>query len=80
VALGVTVVGLLLLLPRLGGLGAAIVSLVAYTLNFMWLLAIARRDYGGGVSEYLVVRRAELVEFREGTRRLVTIGRDAPAR
>jgi O-antigen/teichoic acid export membrane protein len=80
VSLGVTVIGLLLLLPSLGGIGAAIVSLVAYTVNFCWLLAIARRDYGGHIGDYLVIRRAELSELPGRARRLVTIARGAPAR
>jgi O-antigen/teichoic acid export membrane protein len=80
VSLGITIVGLVLLLPPLGGVGAATVSLVAYTVNFAWLLAIALRDYDGGVGEYLVVRRAELSEFYDRARRMVTIGQGARTR
>jgi O-antigen/teichoic acid export membrane protein len=80
VTLGVTVIGLLLLLPPLGGIGAAIVSLVAYTMNFAWLLSIARRDFGGATPSYLLIRRAELTEIRSRARSFLTSGRGAPAR
>jgi hypothetical protein len=80
VSLGITLVGLVLLLPPLGGVGAAIVSLVAYTVNFAWLLAIARRDHGGRVVDYLVLRGAELSEFYDRARTVITIGRGASER
>jgi peptidoglycan biosynthesis protein MviN/MurJ (putative lipid II flippase) len=68
--MGLTVVGLLLLLRPLGGLGAAIVSLVAYTFNFSWLLRIALRDHGGTLAEYLFIRRDELGQVRAAIRRV----------
>jgi O-antigen/teichoic acid export membrane protein len=74
-ALGVTVVGLVLLLPPLGGVGAAIVSLVAYSVNFAWLLVIARRDHGGRLRDYVLIRRAEVADLRHVARRLLTAGR-----
>jgi O-antigen/teichoic acid export membrane protein len=77
--LGLTVAGLLLLLRPLGGLGAAIVSLVAYTFNFTWLLRIALRDHGGTLRDYLFIRREELGQARGAVRRLLGIGRRAPA-
>ena len=80
VALAVTVVGLLLLLPPLGGIGAAIVSLVAYSLNFAWLLVIARRDHGGGTADYLLVKWSEVSELHDRARTAITIGRGASAR
>jgi len=75
-----TVVGLLLLLDPLGGLGAAIVSLVAYTFNFGWLLRIAVRDHGGAVTDYLFIRRDEFGEARAAIRRLLGVRRRAKAR
>jgi O-antigen/teichoic acid export membrane protein len=78
-ALVLTIVGLLLLLPPLGGVGAAIVSLVAYSANFAWLLTLARKDHGGRWADYLIIRRAELAEARGALRRLVTLGGAAPA-
>jgi O-antigen/teichoic acid export membrane protein len=80
VSLGITLVGLVLLLPPLGGVGAAIVSLVAYTVNFAWLLALACRDHGGRIADYLVVRRAELTEFYVRARARITLGRRASER
>lgn len=63
VALAVTVPGLIVLLPSLGGLGAALVSLAAYSLNFGVQLIMARGRLGGSWRSYLVphagdVRRA----------------------
>lgn len=43
VALAVTIAGLLLLVPSLGAMGAAITSLCAYTTAFLILLAVIRR-------------------------------------
>jgi O-antigen/teichoic acid export membrane protein len=74
-----TVVGLLLLLRPLGGVGAAIVSLVAYSANFAWLLRLARKDHGGRWTDYLIIRRAELAEARGALRRLATLRGSEPA-
>jgi O-antigen/teichoic acid export membrane protein len=69
-ALVVTAVGLVVLLPTLGGIGAAIVSVGAYAINFAWLLSLARRELGGSRREYLVPHAGELVELvRRFTRR-----------
>ena len=78
-ALAFTVAGLLLLLRPLGGIGAAIVSLVAYSANFAWLLTLARKDHGGRWTDYLIIRRDELGEARRALRRLVTLRRADPA-
>jgi O-antigen/teichoic acid export membrane protein len=59
VALGVTVPGLVLLLPSMGGLGAALVSLLAYSASFAMLVFVARRVLGARLSELLVIRRAD---------------------
>jgi O-antigen/teichoic acid export membrane protein len=75
VALAVTVTGLVLLLPSLGGVGAAIVSLAAYSLNFTWLVLIARHDHGGRLRDYLFIRRAEIADLRHLARRLLTVRR-----
>jgi O-antigen/teichoic acid export membrane protein len=58
-ALVVTVPGLLLLLPPLGGLGAALVSVVAYSTSFAMLTFIVRRKLGARVSNLLVIRPAD---------------------
>jgi O-antigen/teichoic acid export membrane protein len=69
-ALVVTAVGLVVLLPLLGGIGAAIVSVAAYAVNFAWLLRITRRELGGSRREYLIPHGDELVELvRRFTRR-----------
>lgn len=54
-ALVVTVVGLIVLLPPLGGLGAAVVSLAAYSLSFVFQVVIAHRWSGVPLRQYLVV-------------------------
>lgn len=64
-AIVVTVVGLLILLPRLGGVGAALVSVAAYSINFAWLLFMARRRFGGAFSDYLVPRRQDVKDAVE---------------
>lgn len=59
-AIVVTVVGLLILLPVLGGVGAALVSVAAYSVNFAWLLFMARRRFGGSYRDYLIVTRQDI--------------------
>jgi O-antigen/teichoic acid export membrane protein len=59
-ALGVTIPGLLILLGPLGGLGAAIVSLIAYSSSFAILLVRALRTFPGGVPDFLVPQRNDL--------------------
>ena len=58
-AVAVTVVGLLLLVGPLGGLGAAIVSLVAYSASFGYLLARARTQFHRRVRDFLVPTPAD---------------------
>jgi O-antigen/teichoic acid export membrane protein len=60
VAVGLTIVGLVLFLPSMAGIGAACVSLAAYSVNFLWLLTMARKDFGGSSSAYLVVPANEM--------------------
>jgi O-antigen/teichoic acid export membrane protein len=59
-ALIVTVPGLLIAVPALGGEGAALVSICAYSITFASLLFSARRHIGGNFRDYLLVRRADL--------------------
>ena len=59
-AIVVTVVGLLILLPVLGGVGAAIVSVAAYSINFAWLLFMAKRRFGGSYRDYLLATRQDI--------------------
>jgi O-antigen/teichoic acid export membrane protein len=74
VTLGVTVPGLLILLGPLGGLGAAIVSLVAYSSSFGILLARALRTFPAGLHEFLVPQRSDL-RWAESTVRSRPTGR-----
>ncbi len=59
-ALIVTVAGLIVLLRPLGGLGAAIVSGMAYTTNSAVQIACARARLQISLSEMLVVKRSDL--------------------
>jgi O-antigen/teichoic acid export membrane protein len=56
----VTVPGLLIAVPALGGEGAALVSICAYSVTFVSLLFSARRHIGGSLRDYLLVRRTDL--------------------
>ena len=58
-ALIVTVAGLAVALPTLGGVGAAMVSLLAYTTQFAYMLRAAKRIHGGRYSDYLVPTRED---------------------
>jgi O-antigen/teichoic acid export membrane protein len=60
VALAVTVPTLLWLAPRMGGIGAALVSVLAYSASFGMLLTIMRRQYSARLSELLLIRPADL--------------------
>jgi O-antigen/teichoic acid export membrane protein len=59
IALVITVAGLVTLLRPLGGIGAAIVSLAAYSASFLFQLVMARRRTGVPVSGFLVPSRAD---------------------
>ena len=60
IALVITVGGLVLTLGPLGALGAAIVSLVAYTASFVFQLAFARRRWPAPLRTYLLPSRSDL--------------------
>lgn len=65
IALVVTVVGLILLLPPLQGMGAAIVSLVAYAASFLFQLVMARRRIGAPLRAFLLPSRADAHWLRD---------------
>jgi O-antigen/teichoic acid export membrane protein len=60
IALVITGVGLFLLLPSLQGIGAAIVSLAAYSASFAFQLVVASRRIGAPIHDFLVPCRADL--------------------
>jgi O-antigen/teichoic acid export membrane protein len=68
VALVVTIAGLAVLLPPFAGIGAAIVSLVAYLANFVIQFRSARREFGGRARDFLLVGRADFKWAWELTR------------
>ncbi len=59
-ALLITVPGLLLLLPSIGIMGAAVVSLVAYTANFLVLFVATIRIFDTTARDLLVPKRSDL--------------------
>ena len=61
VSLAITVPGLILLLPTMGAMGAALVSLVAYSTSFAILLVVMSRHLGHRIIDYLTPRRADIV-------------------
>jgi O-antigen/teichoic acid export membrane protein len=78
-ALVVTAAGLAVLLSPLAGIGAALVSLVAYTVNFAVQLVAARRAFGGRIRSFLFVSRSDLV-WGWSLARTVMVGWKAAAR
>jgi O-antigen/teichoic acid export membrane protein len=65
IAVVVTVVGLIALLKPLGGVGAAIVSLVAYSASFLFQVVMAGRRIGVARRDFLVPRRADVMWLRD---------------
>jgi len=68
-ALMLTVPGLVLLLPSLAGIGAAIVSAVAYTVNLLIQLILVRRLMQIPLTELLLVTRADILLLARAARR-----------
>jgi O-antigen/teichoic acid export membrane protein len=60
VAVAITLPGLLVLLPSMGAMGAALVSLAAYSTTLVILILAASRRFGHRISDYLVPRMADL--------------------
>lgn len=72
-AVAVTIGGLLLVLRPLGGLGAALVSLVAYSVSFGYLLVRSPRQFGRPIRAFLVPTMADLRWGRTRMRRLIRL-------
>jgi O-antigen/teichoic acid export membrane protein len=70
-ALVLTATGLALLLPPLAGVGAAIVSGVAYTTNLTIQLVLVRRRLGTPVRVFLLPNRGDIALVLEIVRRVV---------
>lgn len=64
VAAIITVVGLFVLLPRIGILGAALTSLTAYTVNFLVTLALYSREVRVPARQSLLVSREDIAWAR----------------
>jgi O-antigen/teichoic acid export membrane protein len=60
VSLAITIPGLIVLLPVLGAMGAALVTAVAYVVTFAVLVVIASRHFGHRKADYVVPRREDL--------------------
>jgi O-antigen/teichoic acid export membrane protein len=59
-ALAITVPGLAIALPTLGGIGAAIVSVLAYGAAFAFVLTLSIGHFGGTFREFVFIRRSDL--------------------
>ncbi len=64
IALAITIGGLVVLLPPLQGMGAAIVSLAAYAASFLFQLVMARRRIQVPLSSFLLPSRADVEWLR----------------
>jgi O-antigen/teichoic acid export membrane protein len=64
IALVITGGGLILLLPPLQGMGAAIVSLAAYSASFVYQIVMARRRVGALLREFVVPGRGDVLWAR----------------
>lgn len=62
-ALMITVPGLLLALPPLGIIGAALVSFVAYSTTTVYIVERAHQLFGGRRRDYVVPRTADMTEL-----------------
>jgi O-antigen/teichoic acid export membrane protein len=60
ISLAITVPGLVLLLPSMGAMGAALITVVAYATTFAVLVVIASRHLGDHVYDYVIPRRADV--------------------
>jgi O-antigen/teichoic acid export membrane protein len=69
-ALAVNIVANLVLIPPLGIMGAAVASLVSYTLNAALLLTIASRLSRRRPIDFVLPTRAELRRLRDGLREI----------
>ncbi len=65
ITLGVTIPGLVFLLPSAGGVGAALVSLAAYTVDATYHLLFARRIFQEPMRDFLVPRKPDYVWLRQ---------------
>jgi len=71
----ITIPGLLLVLPSLGGTGAALVSLVAYGFDAVYQLWRARANFGGAYHEYVIPRSADVAWTRNRVADVLTSAR-----
>jgi O-antigen/teichoic acid export membrane protein len=70
-ALVVMVPALFVFLPKWGGVAAAIISLISYSINFVVQFRAARRIFGGSFSTYMVLRADDVRWFKERSRSLL---------
>lgn len=63
VAVAITVPGLLLTLPLWGGVGAAIVTAAAYSVNCLIQLVVARRRFDMPYRSFLIPTKADLIPY-----------------
>lgn len=69
VGIAVTVPGLIIVLPRFGGIGAAFVSLAAYSASFIVLLIGSKRQVAVPWHDLVLPRRSDVICLAERLRR-----------
>jgi O-antigen/teichoic acid export membrane protein len=60
ISLAITVPGLVVLLPTMGAMGAALISVLAYTTTLGVLIVIAARHLGDRPTDYVLLQRGDL--------------------
>lgn len=71
IAVAITVPGLIIVLPIWGGIGAAAVSAVAYSVNCVLQLMVARMRFGGRYSDYVRFRLTDLAPLGSAVARVL---------
>lgn len=75
IGLALTVPLLVVLVPTLGGEGAALASLIAYSATFAYLVVGAKRRLGGGLRDYVIPTASDLQDLVQGGQRAVVAAR-----
>jgi O-antigen/teichoic acid export membrane protein len=79
VSLAITIPGLLVLLPSMGAMGAALVSAVAYNTTLAVLIGLSTRHFDHRVKDYLIPRRDDITSIIDSLRPVAARVRSAIA-
>jgi O-antigen/teichoic acid export membrane protein len=69
----VTIPGLIVFVPSLGGIGAAAVSLVAYSVDAGYQIRAGRRNFGGHLREYVIPGKDDAIWVWQRLLSMVTL-------